>query len=85
MKNNKRDLLKDVLERSGIQCGIHYYPNHLLKKYQIDHSLPFSETLYQELLTLPLHTDLSYEDIDEVSECICDFLSGDEKCFVESN
>ena len=75
VKNNKRDLLRDVLEHSGIQCGIHYYPNHLLKKYQIDHPLPFSETLYQELLTLPLHTDLSYQNVDEVSACICDYLN----------
>ncbi len=31
--DNKRDSLKECLENNGIECGIHYYPNHLLSYY----------------------------------------------------
>ena len=69
--NGKRDIVRKKLEESNIPTGIHYKPNHLLSFYynkQI--SLPITEKLFQELLTLPLHFDLEINDIDY----ICDKL-----------
>ncbi len=69
VKNNNRDLLKTELEQNGIQVGIHYYPNHLLKFYS-NYSLPKTERIYSNLLTLPLHPDLNKSDIDYICKVI---------------
>lgn len=57
------------LLRKGIQTGVHYQPNHWLSFFQDDRQLPLSVTdaLYPELLTLPLHADLSYDDVAYVA------------------
>lgn len=62
---------KKLLER-GIQTGIHYQPNHKLSIYH-DQSLlplPMTEAVFPELLTLPLHPDLSESDV----EMVCHYL-----------
>lgn len=69
--DGKRDVVRDALQKADIQTGIHYKPNHLLVKYgggQL--SLPVAERLYTELLTLPLHPDISSEDAERVVEII---------------
>ncbi len=68
--NNKRDFIKLELEGNDIQTGIHYKPNHLLKKFKTDYNLPITEKLYEEIITLPLHPEMSYEDI----KCICSII-----------
>lgn len=69
VKNNNRDFLKTELEKNEIQVGIHYYPNHLLKFYS-NYSLPNTEQIYSNLLTLPLHPDLNKTDIDFICKVI---------------
>jgi dTDP-4-amino-4,6-dideoxygalactose transaminase len=68
--DNQRDRIKEVLNDGGIQTGIHYKPNHLLDFYKSECLLPKTEKCYSEILTLPLHPDLSITDID----FICDTL-----------
>ena len=67
VKNEKRDLLKKYLEVDNIQTGLHYKPNHLHDFYSSD-KLPLTEKIFLELLTLPLHPDLSEKDV----RFICD-------------
>ena len=55
----RRDELREYLLSCGIECGLHYKPNHLLTKYSKTESLPLTEELYKELLTLPCHNDLT--------------------------
>lgn len=63
-----RSRLKQYLEGHGIQTGIHYKPCHTLSRYKSSQrsGLPNSEGLYNQLLTLPLHPDLSHKDVDYV-------------------
>ena len=69
--SGKRDQVRNALLDNGIQTGIHYKPNHLLTKYGGGSvSLPVTERLYQELLTLPLHPDLSLEDVARVAKVV---------------
>jgi dTDP-4-amino-4,6-dideoxygalactose transaminase len=66
-----RDQLREYLEREGIETGIHYKPNHLLEYYKADRlPLPVTERLYRELLTLPLHPDVSQEDVRKICDTI---------------
>jgi dTDP-4-amino-4,6-dideoxygalactose transaminase len=60
-----------LLDR-GIQTGVHYQPNHWLTRYGPDRgALRVTDELYPQLLTLPLHPDLSEADVS----CVCDELS----------
>ena len=56
-----------MLEK-GIQVGFHYQPNHWLQFYQDDQQNPFpvTDTVFPELLTLPLHPELSKSDVDYI-------------------
>ncbi|MCK6622835.1 MAG: DegT/DnrJ/EryC1/StrS family aminotransferase [Calditrichaceae bacterium] len=67
---DKRDKVRQALIDNNIQCGIHYKPNHLLSRYNLGYSLPVTEKLYQETLTLPLHPDVT----EEQQEKICDII-----------
>jgi len=73
--NGKRDGLRQFLRERGIETGIHYKPNHLLSFYGGGReSLPVTEKLYEELLTLPLHPGLGDADIDAAISAVMDFL-----------
>ena len=69
VKNEKRDYLKKYLNDNNVQTGLHYKPNHLLDFYS-GPSLPITEKLFNEILTLPLHPDLSDQDVI----FICDII-----------
>jgi len=69
-------LRKEMLEQ-GIETGIHYFPSHELSYYHDENldPLPVTEILSQEVLTLPLHPDLSDKDIERVVETLLSCLS----------
>ena len=61
---------------SGIECGIHYYPNHYLEYYgDGGMRLPVTEEIYNELLSLPLHPDLTRKDQDYIVRKIKSFFA----------
>lgn len=71
-----RDRLRQHLQENAIETGVHYKPNHLLKRYyQSAAQLPVAERLYSELLTLPLHPNLQTSDIDFVCDRVEEFFS----------
>lgn len=72
--NGLRDDLMDHLRASSIECGIHYQPNHLLDYFASDASLPVAESLMGELLSLPLHADLTDIEQAKVVGTVRDFL-----------
>ncbi|GHV79557.1 aminotransferase [Spirochaetia bacterium] len=62
----KRDELKAVLQDHGVATGMHYKPNHLLTLFrnnQNNSTLKKTEDIYNRLITLPLHPDLSEDDV----------------------
>lgn len=69
-----RKLLQERLLQLGIQTGIHYQPNHVLSFYieQTALPLPSTDSVFPELLSLPLHPDLNEEDV----ELVCNTLKG---------
>lgn len=72
--SGQRDRVFDALITADIECGIHYQPNHLLSYYRTDYGLANTERLHGELLSLPLHPDLSESDqarvIDTVKQAL---------------
>lgn len=59
IKVKQRDQLRKYLQSNNIECGIHWKPNHMHKKYKEDFSLPITEKIYKQILTLPCHYDLT--------------------------
>lgn len=70
--DNRRDKLLQYLNDNNIECGIHYYPNHLLSYYRPGF-LPVTERIYNQLLTLPLHPDLTEAQQDKIISFIKKF------------
>ena len=72
--NGRRDELKEYLEQNGIECGIHYFPNHRLTYFNTGSELPITDMLYSELLTLPLHPALTEGEQNYIIEKIKEFM-----------
>lgn len=67
-----RKSLQNNLLKSNIQTGIHYQPNHWLSLYHDPNAkpLPITELVFPQMLTLPLHSDLSETDIKTVVDAL---------------
>lgn len=78
--NAKRDAVKEALAKKGIPSMIYYpIPLHLQKAYVQDGlergSFPVSEALAEEVLSLPMHTEMSEEVRAFIVESLIDILS----------
>lgn len=73
IKVEQRNALRNYLLASGIECGIHYKPNHLLTKYEYNRCLPVTEKLYTKILTLPCHVDFTEDEQEYVITKIREF------------
>lgn len=75
VSEGKRDGLRQYLLDNNIECGVHYYPNHLLTLFSSKGlKLPVTEKVYSQLLTLPLHPDLAKKDQKKAIECVKNFM-----------
>ena len=72
-----REELRNFLLSRDIESGIHYYPNHKLTMFSTStDNCPNTETIGDELITLPLHTDLTSSDVLRVMDTIkCFFVT----------
>ncbi len=61
-----RKTLQAQLLEQGIQTGIHYQPNHELSFYRDSAALPLpvTDVVFPELLSLPLHPDVTEQDVE---------------------
>ena len=80
IKNGKRDALAKHLQEKGIPFGIYYpIPLHRQKAYLDDryNEKDFSVTnkLVEEVISLPMHTELDEEQIQYISKTIIDFVN----------
>ena len=76
-KDGWRDKLRQDLLESGIETQIGTYALHLEPSYadvKREGDLKNSEKLFKNLLTLPLHHELSYDDQDYICKTIKKFI-----------
>ena len=75
IKTPHRDRLNLYLKEQGIATGVHYMPAHLQPYYrrQSRVTLPVSERVWVNLLTLPLYPDLTDDEVAYVATAIEDF------------
>lgn len=77
VKSDRRDELKDYLYGHGIQTLIHYpIPAHQQGAYKefSEFSYPVTEAIHRQVLSLPLSTATSAEDIDVIINRLNAFL-----------
>ncbi|MDX1719929.1 MAG: DegT/DnrJ/EryC1/StrS family aminotransferase [Salegentibacter mishustinae] len=80
IKNGKRDALAKHLQEKGIPFGIYYpIPLHQQKAYvdsrYNEADFPVTNQLVQEVLSLPMHTELDNEQIEYITGTIKEFLN----------
>ena len=78
VKNGKRDVLKQFLSDHGIPSMIYYpVPAHLQPAYRYlsykEGDFPISERCCREALSLPMHTELSEEQLQYICQTIKNF------------
>lgn len=67
-----REAVCERLAAYGIQTGIHYQPNHRLSLYRDAENVPLVQTdeIFPHLLSLPLHVDMTEEQVTNVCEAL---------------
>lgn len=74
--NGDREDLIAFLKEKGVGTGIHYIPNHLQPFFKpFVTSLPVTEQIGEEILTLPLYYDMTDEQVSTVIEAVGDFCN----------
>lgn len=73
---DQRDGLVSHLRGHGIECGLHYKPNHLLTMFADGQSRPVAERLYTEMVSLPLHAELTDTEQARVIAEVDGYLAG---------
>lgn len=78
--HDNRDQVKSALDEAGIPNGIYYpVPLHLQKAYRSygyqKGDLPISEEMSEKVLSLPMHTCLTYEQQEFIAKKLLNALS----------
>ena len=60
---NREKFMKKMMN-SGIETGAHYPPVHLMTYYKKKTLLPNTEQVGKDVVTLPMHPNLTNEEID---------------------
>lgn len=73
---SKRDELKEFLNEKGIPSMIYYpVPMHKQKPYESIGDLYHSEVLCSQVLSLPIHTELTTQQQNYICNCIKEFYN----------
>lgn len=73
--HQRRDALMVHLRKQGIGTSVHFIPNHLqpiFANFRV--SLPVTERLFAELLTLPLYFEMTDAEVETVVKAVREFF-----------
>ena len=71
---NRSKFMKFMLENK-IETGIHYYPIHKMKYYNLKLDLPVTQNATDGIVSLPIHPNLKKHEIDRVIKCTNEFFN----------
>ena len=69
---NRNALMKKLFEK-GIETGIHYKPIHQMTFYKNKIKLPITDTIGKEIVSIPIHPNLTEEDVDFIIKQVNNF------------
>ena len=58
------------MKANGIETGTHYSPVHKMSLYKSKIILPNTEKISKEIVTLPIHPNLSKKDVDFIIKSV---------------
>jgi dTDP-4-amino-4,6-dideoxygalactose transaminase len=71
-----RDELLEALNKADIYPGVHYRDNTEYKMYSYDYGkCPNAHRISKEIISLPLHLQLTHDDVKYIAKTIIDFVS----------
>ena len=65
-----REKIRRKLFENGIETGTHYKPIHLMSMYKKNNSLPVTEKVGKQIVTIPIHANLKENEINKVIKSI---------------
>jgi len=68
IKNRKK--FRSILNKKQIETGTHYKPIHTFSLYKNNISLPITEKISNEIVTIPIHPNLKSHQIDKIISTI---------------
>ena len=71
---DKRDTLIDFLKDKNIHTSVHYRPLHLFTQFKDDSKFPVADVEWLKMITLPVHLNMTDEDIDYVIYWVKEFF-----------
>ena len=77
IKVDQRDELVGFLKNRGISSSVHYRPIHLhdvYKKYRKKANVPVTEQVWKKIITLPLYSEMTPEEINLVITSVLEFV-----------
>ena len=76
IKNNLRDKLKSYLSEKGIPSMIYYpIPIHRQKPYLSNQYLPNTDLLSEEVISLPIHSEIENSNQDYIIDTVNNFFT----------
>ncbi len=80
LQNGDRDAFVDAMREENIECSVHYIPLHLFDFYQKQYGysvgdFPNAESVFERVVSLPLHPGLTENDVHTVIDTIGKLLS----------
>lgn len=68
---NNRNKFMELLNSKGVYPGVHYRDNTNYKMYKYANSqCPMAHTVSEKIISLPLHLNLSNDDLDYIIDCV---------------
>jgi dTDP-4-amino-4,6-dideoxygalactose transaminase len=85
IKCSDRNELSLWLREKEIVTGVHYKPIHLYRCYGNTPKLGNAERLFDKILSLPIHSLLTDDDVDYVIEGVKSFYAKRDESSAEAN
>ncbi len=61
------------MQENNIETGIHYLPIHKMSYYNSTTKLPVTESISKDIVSIPIHPNLTESDVDKVIESVNKF------------
>ena len=68
--NGKRPQLEQLFKEHEVQYGIQYAPNHHLSLFKSDYNLPVTDEVYSRIISIPMHPELTEDNIQLICKLI---------------
>ena len=70
IRSKNRKQLRKILFDNGIETGTHYRPIHTFNLYKKTKKLPITESVGEEIITLPMHPNLTEKQLQKIINLI---------------